>query len=1068
MTTKVERYGVDNYKLLINPGGTISLDAGTSGNVAILGNLVVYGESTSVGSTNLDIEDNIITLNKGEENAGVSLVTAGINIDRGLLSNSQILFDESKNWLDSRTYTQKSGAFTFADASGNLFGIFTNNISTKNNNDLILLGTGTGRVTVTGTNNYEKQLFSYSGQYISYSSNTSDRLVPPTDPDALVNVQSMQDYVKSFNLYNWQDRIVSPTPDGNTSIRMYSTQAGDNLNKASISLNGLEVFSFEPSSAVAKTHLTTTLSDFNLINTNASTVNAFGAATTINVGAVGGTTNLNTELKVTGNLEVLSGSSIINTTFDEGRIQNSVILLKNGALQNFIPTISDVELAELFINTFDGKLYYKRNKNSIQSIREVGLANRVSNVYYVSGESGDDTNDGTTLSEPFRTIDAALATVQSLRESQLTSEYDPVTIYVKNGMYVIDNPLVIPARVGLVGDSLRTVTVRPLNRTLDMFWVNNGCYITQLTFKDNLAPSAVVSFPTDGSAGFITQSPYVQNCTTITTTGTGMRVDGDHALGLRSMVSDAFTQYNQGGIGVHMLNRGNTQLVSIFTICCDIAFLCENGGFCSITNSNSSFGNYALKADGVSEPMYAGRVVSQVSTNEFKFDKLISKPNIGDAILFDGESTYLTVSKVASLKIDGAAIVTPDFSTEPLELTDARDTIIAESSFIKTEVIKFINREYPFFTYDEATCSRDVGLILDAIADDMAFGGNFKSIKAGRSYYRATAEAVVDSQKIETLAAVTYARDITLSMLSSPSTAYTRVNNNFNIILDILENGESVAPAINYATHTGADVNRINAKDIIIANKTFFIEEGIGFITATFPALTYDSTKCRRDIGLIIEAIAYDVMYGGNSQTSDGVRTYFSSGAMQIPTGEVQPTVDTFLYINSLMQDAIINATITSQYSTETQVLSLPAASSAEQTVVNELFNIVDDLFTNGYNAIVTIEEELEVGTVPVGIDVTFHQFSLITSSSHTFEWIGAGTNVNTALPYLGGTPIEENQVIQINGGRVYYTSTDQKGDFKIGDGLKINRAKGTVEGRVFRKSLYSTLTPYILALGEG
>ena len=77
-----------------------------------------------------------------------------------------------------------------------------------------------------------------------------------------------------------------------------------------------------------------------------------------------------------------------------------------------------------------------------------------------------------------------------------------------------------------------------------------------------------------------------------------MRVDGSVVTGLRSMVVDAYTQYNQGGIGVHHLNRGNTQLVSIFTISCDISIMCETGGFCSLTNSNTSFGDFGMYASG--------------------------------------------------------------------------------------------------------------------------------------------------------------------------------------------------------------------------------------------------------------------------------------------------------------------------------------------------------------------------------------------------------------------------------------------------------------------------------------
>jgi hypothetical protein len=80
---------------------------------------------------------------------------------------------------------------------------------------------------------------------------------------------------------------------------------------------------------------------------------------------------------------------------------------------------------------------------------------------------------------------------------------------------------------------------------------------------------------------------------------------------------------------------------------------------------------------------------------------------------------------------------------------------------------------------------------------------------------------------------------------------------------------------------------------------------------------------------------------------------------------------------------------------------------------------------------------------------------------------VGAGININTALPSLGGIPIQENQVVQVNGGRVYFTSTDQKGDFRIGNDFVINRKSGTITGRTFTKSLFVTITPYILALGR-
>jgi hypothetical protein len=97
---------------------------------------------------------------------------------------------------------------------------------------------------------------------------------------------------------------------------------------------------------------------------------------------------------------------------------------------------------------------------------------------------------------------------------------------------------------------------------------------------------------------------------------------------------------------------------------------------------------------------------------------------------------------------------------------------------------------------------------------------------------------------------------------------------------------------------------------------------------------------------------------------------------------------------------------------------------------------------------------------------VTFHQYSQIQSSAHNFEWIGAGTNINAALPYLGGEPITENQAVAVNNGKVYYTGTDQQGDFRIGNDLVINNTIGTISGRTVTKSLFAVMTPYILAIG--
>jgi hypothetical protein len=104
----------------------------------------------------------------------------------------------------------------------------------------------------------------------------------------------------------------------------------------------------------------------------------------------------------------------------------------------------------------------------------------------------------------------------------------------------------------------------------------------------------------------------------------------------------------------------------------------------------------------------------------------------------------------------------------------------------------------------------------------------------------------------------------------------------------------------------------------------------------------------------------------------------------------------------------------------------------------------------------------------PVGYGSTayFARQSLQIASSHSFEYVGAGNAIETARPSKGGVTITDNEVMKIDGGEVIYTSTDQDGNFRIGDGVVIDQTTGTISGAIYVKSLFSQVTPFILALG--
>jgi hypothetical protein len=264
----------------------------------------------------------------------------------------------------------------------------------------------------------------------------------------------------------------------------------------------------------------------------------------------------------------------------------------------------------------------------------VGTAPAVTNVIYVT-QDGDDANDGLAEDRAKRTIKAACAIAKPF-----------TTIFVRAGNYTENNPIYVPERVAIIGDNLRRVNLFYGNPEKDFFWVNNAVYIAGMSFRGGKigqnGNGYAIAFPpyddpdlppgVPGGAGRITTSPYVQNCTCFNTTGGGMRVDGSRARGLRSMVLDAFTQFNQGGPGIHITNQGYAQLVSIFTICTNIGTWVQNGGTCSISNSNTSFGIIGILAEGISPWLFGGRV--KTGTGRFRSDsvtvqQITDRPYVG-------------------------------------------------------------------------------------------------------------------------------------------------------------------------------------------------------------------------------------------------------------------------------------------------------------------------------------------------------------------------------------------------------------------------------------------------------
>jgi hypothetical protein len=99
------------------------------------------------------------------------------------------------------------------------------------------------------------------------------------------------------------------------------------------------------------------------------------------------------------------------------------------------------------------------------------------------------------------------------------------------------------------------------------------------------------------------------------------------------------------------------------------------------------------------------------------------------------------------------------------------------------------------------------------------------------------------------------------------------------------------------------------------------------------------------------------------------------------------------------------------------------------------------------------------------GNQIEMRRISRILTSGHSFEYIGTGTDINTSTPLKGAVPIKENEIVALDGAQIPYTSTDQKGNFNIGEGIQVDQTTSTITGRDFSKAIQAQVTPLILAL---
>lgn len=260
------------------------------------------------------------------------------------------------------------------------------------------------------------------------------------------------------------------------------------------------------------------------------------------------------------------------------------------------------------------------------------------NVIYVA-KNGNDSNDGRSMATPKLTIKSAMSIATS-----------GTAVKVASGSYTEVCPITIPANVALMGDDVRSVFIQPSVTSSDMFYMKGGSYVWGLTVRNYTGRA--FSFPPDGSAGLFYVSPYIQNITSMTTTGTTVEIDGNlvDPNSTRAFILGFITSINKDGIGVRMVNRAYSQAVNIYSIACDIGVKVESGSFVSLIGSDNGIGNYGLWADG-KDLQFTGNIVSNINVGDTSVNiaNISSPPRTNNGLLIGNDTNMYFISTFSDL-----------------------------------------------------------------------------------------------------------------------------------------------------------------------------------------------------------------------------------------------------------------------------------------------------------------------------------------------------------------------------------------------------------------------------------